>query len=200
MRRYLANLNERQRLLAGIAALTFLCAALAHHVVFPTYDRWITLRSEVQAEMQRHQQLLQNIAMKESIYRQFGDISEQAVQRESNEVTLSQCLHYVESLARHSSLTVTHIRPQDVEDQGAVRLYRVKVAVSGRLQEVTQFISGLTSGEEITGLESFLLRGVRGWNMVECSFCIRMIRLTSFPSAVLEIAVAGEPTGGSDER
>lgn len=86
-------------------------------------------------------------------------------------------------LARHPSLTLINMKPLPVDDRGTYKIYPVKLAVAGKLQEVLQFVSAMTNRPVVVGLDGFSLRGIQGNNMVECTLSIWMVRLSGGPAA-----------------
>jgi Tfp pilus assembly protein PilO len=88
-------------------------------------------------------------------------------------------------------MMVNNTKPLPVENNGTHKIYKVRLSVAGKVQEIAQFVSALTHSEWIVGLEAFQLRGVQGHNMIECSLSVWMVRLIP----VAAVAPAAEGTG-----
>jgi hypothetical protein len=80
---------------------------------------------------------------------------------------------------KRPSVRVVSMKPQPVKATRACRDYHVKLVLAGRLQEVVQFVSDMTGGPMVTGIDGFSIRGIQGAGAVECSLTLQMIRMTA---------------------
>ncbi len=177
MNKLIRKFKIREILLFGLTILVAVCGLAARHYIVPAYDRWQALRSLVHVRAIEHAKLTANLAVRESVNRQFESLGPKVRQTNSDQITLSEYLRDLETLARHPSMTLINMKPLPVEQEETHKIYRVKLSVAGKLPEILQFISDVTNGPTITGLKTFTLRGVQGSNMVECSLSLWMIRL-----------------------
>jgi len=183
MRTFLEKLaaQPRQLVLLWLTVLVVVVALAAVYWVFPTYDAWRDLRCGAQMEAVEHARLKANLAMGQRVDEQFQQVAPKAFQDASDQITVSQFLIELETLARLPSLTLINARPMPARQQGSCKTYAVKLSLSGRLHEILQFVSQVTSGESIVGLEGFSLRGVQDRHLVECTLNLWMVRLLAEP-------------------
>lgn len=183
MKRFLDKLHPRQIVLAIVTLTVVLGALLVLYGVFPAYDAWRSLSSQLKLQSLEHDQLSANLAAREYVNDQFKKLGLEVRQLKSDQIALSQFLRDVEALARHPSLTVINMKPMTVDDRGACKIYPVRLSVAGKLQEVLQFVSDMTNRPTVVGLDGFSLRGIQGSNRVECTLSIWMVRLVSHADA-----------------
>ncbi len=177
MRKYLAGLGMRQRVLLMATGATVMAAIALQGYVFPAYDRMTAARAQCEAQAAELATLEANMAVSGVVDRQFMLLNDVAFQDGSDQTVLSDLLRDLEALARLPGMAIVNIRPLAVEDEGTHKIYRVKLAVSGPLQAVLAFVGAVTKDSPNTGIESFSLRGRQVRQEIECSLCIRMIRL-----------------------
>jgi Tfp pilus assembly protein PilO len=196
------KISLRELLIIGITGLLVIAGPFTQRWILPAYDQWMNLRSQVDLQAVDHAKLTANLAIKDSVNQQYQKVAPKTTADVSDQIVLSEYLREIESFARHPSMTLVNMKPMPVKTEANYKIYRVQLAVSGKLQEILQFVSDATHSSSITGLESFVLRGAQGDNMVECSLAFRMIRLTSgtskpsTKSGAKKITKAGVVYGG----
>jgi len=167
--------------LVWLTVTVAIVAVAAVYWVFPTYDAWRELRRDVAMQSVEHARLKANLAMGQRVDEQFRQVGPQAFQDASDQITVSQFLVELETASRLPSLTLINARPMPARRQGPCKTYAVKLSLSGRLEEVLQFVWEVTSGDAIVGLEGFSLRGTQDRKRVECSLNLWMLRLLAEP-------------------
>jgi Tfp pilus assembly protein PilO len=177
MKRWIRKLNAREIILFALTGVAAVSAVGVRSFILPAYDEGSALRSKVRLQAAEYARLEANLQVKDSVNKQFERLGEKVSQSASDQMTLSDFLRELETLARHPSLTLINMKPLPVKNEVTHKIYRVKLSVAGKLQEILQFITDVTNGPDVTGLESFALRGVQGLNMVECNLSLWMVRL-----------------------
>ncbi len=172
------RLDTRQVVFVVLTGLVVLCAMVTERYIFPLYDELDLARSRAATQSGRHVKLTRDLAVSRTISAEFEKLGKGAEQTENDHVTLSNFLRDLETLARYPTMTIINIKPLPVEDGGSHRVYRARLAVSGKLQEILQFVSDLVSEMTTTGVESFSLRGIQGGtSRIECVLSLRRIRV-----------------------
>ena len=179
MRGLLNSLEDRQIILLWITGAVIVCALIAQGWLLPASDDLKSARSLAQAQRQKYARLKENIKIRQRVDEQFKRLHQKSFQTQSDQITLSRFVRDLESLARHPSLVLVNLKPMPVKNEGSFKVYRIRLAVSGKIQDILRFVSDLTGRDNIAGLESFSLRGVQGGRTAECSLSVRMIRLMS---------------------
>jgi len=180
--RLLDTSNVRRVVLFAAAALVLLCAHLCDALILPAYDELALLRSLAESRALELARLSGHLAVSDVVKERFDALADKVRQVDNDEVTLSGFLLDLEAAARHPSISIVNTKPFPVQDEGTHKVYRVKMSVAGKLQDVARFVSDVTNGNSVVGIESFSLRGVQGVSMVEFAAVLRMIRVASSAS------------------
>ena len=196
MRRFLARLQPRELVLCGIIVLLLIGVPVVQRYLLPAFDQWRSQRARLAIQAADYAQLMRNIAIQESVDREFDKLGPEAVQVESDPITLSVFLRDVETaLSRRASMTMINATPQPVEVAPDLKAYRVAVTVAGKLPEILQFLDDLAAAAPPIGIESFGLRGIQGRNMVECSVGLKRVHLLADNGGVHAV-----PTDSTDSN
>ncbi len=188
LKTWMSDLEPRRAALLAVLGTILLGMLICQYSVLPAFNQWRTAKASVEIKASQYARLAQNLAVKQSVQDRIKELPPEAYQLKSDEITLSEFLRNVEAISYLPSMTLINAKPLPVEDQGAYRIFRMKLSVAGKLEELLRFLFKLTTGKTPVGLESFRLRGVQGSELVECSLAIWMVRLTP------------ELTSGSDAR
>lgn len=202
-------LTEREWVLGLTILGISTTALLLRGLVLPAWNRAAELRAEATRLSGEHDRLTNNLAMKPSVDEEFRRLGPHAFQRESDQITLSSWLRELEAPANRPGILLGNMKAQPVKSDRASKVYRIRLSVSGSLQEILQFVSEANNGASYTGLESFSVRGIPGLNMVECVLSLRMVRLLSdaaksrnavAPATTFADRMDGVHAGGSSQR
>jgi len=169
-----------------------ICAILFQCLIRPSYDEWRRTRVLIQAQASKLDRLKRNVEIRRGVEEQSRRVPREAFLTATDEFVLAKFLRDLEVLARRPTLSLVNLKPQPVQVKATHRVYPVKLTVAGRLQEVLQFVSLVTNRPEVTGMESFSLRGVQGGNAVECTLSLWLVKLTGGPTGGLA-GPAGSP-------
>jgi Tfp pilus assembly protein PilO len=165
--------------------LTLLGSAILFETLLcPAWADLVQQRDTQQARSQEFARLKGNLAVGRQIGQRFNQLTCDVVQDQSEESTLSAFLRDLETRCREANLTLASMRPMAVKKGRSLRQYPVRLAVSGRLQDLLAFLSAVSAGPGVTGIEGFSIRGIHGSDKVECQFSLWMVRLVGakFPS------------------
>lgn len=168
-------LNSHQKMMVAVTTLVALTALVLEQWTFPAYDRWRQQSSALAAKTAMHGRLSRSLSIKDRVESQFVQLSADAFRSGSDEVMLADFLKCIETAAGGLLMKV---EPSPVKDDGAYATYRVRLLLSGKLQEIVRFADELTSGGGAVGVESFSLRAIPGRNMCDCTFVLWMVRLS----------------------
>lgn len=179
------NPTARQISLCVIAMAVLLFVILLEALVFPAYDELARLEKTSEARAAEHARLSRNLAAGKVAQERFASLGKTTQQTGSDETTLSEFLRDLELLARRPSLRIVNIKHVPVDDQGTHRIYRAHLTLAGKIQNLLQFASEITDANDVEGLDNFMIRGVQGVSMVECSLVIRMVRTVEAPTPMI---------------
>ena len=169
--------NLRLIVLIIIAVLSFAVFTVIRVWLKPAIEEWRELRERTQTQREEYQSLAANLALRDRVDAQFKELKLEGLPDEPDEIVLSTLLRDIESFSRFPTLTLVNMRPLPVQKRGDAKIFSVKMALSGKLQEILQFVGTLGKGSSVIGVESFSLRAVQGETMVECGLSLWMVRL-----------------------
>ena len=149
--------------------------------VRPAHDRWRLAQISSAVQDVKHERLNRNLQIRRSVDEQFDKLPPEVMLTGSDEKMLSQFFRSLESLARAAGMTLVNMKAPAVESSATHRIFPVKLTVSGRLQDILQFVTDLTARPEVTGIDGFSLRGAQHGRKVEGSMSLWMVRLEPEP-------------------
>ena len=196
------SLDPRQRSLVAIGVAVIVFAGIGNYLILPAYDQWRGLHRSAAGQQAQYEKLTRNLGVKQSVDEQFARLAREAVQMDSDQGTYSKFLRRLEMQARQTDVAIINTKPFEVEAASTHKIYRVKLSVAGKIQQLLKFICGITDGPAVVGTESLTLRAVQGINMVECTMSVWMVRLTSDTSVGKDAGPSAaasrkEPAGAS---
>ena len=103
-------------------------------------------------------------------------------------MAFSEFLRLLEGQTDRWRVRLVKARPGEVEYDGACRIYRVTLSIEGTVPDILQYVSDLTHGQAVIGLDGLSLRALSALNRVECTLSLRNVRL-----------VGGKPLRGSTQ-
>jgi len=172
------TLSPRQKAMLTVTAIVALLAFALERWTFPAFDRWRQQVSTVRARTAAHERLSKNLLIKDRVEEQFARLPPETFRSGSDEIMLCDLLKRIETAA---GPLLVKVEPSPVKDEGAYATYRVRLLLSGKLQEIVRFADDLTQGADAIGVESFALRAIPGRNMCDCTFVLWTVRLLPPP-------------------
>lgn len=95
----------------------------------------------------------------------------------TDEVFLAGVFGQVEKLVgRFGDLRIVNVQPWPAENRDSHRVYRIRLAIAGGLPVVTQFLTEMTHGATVVGIEALAFRGIQGRREVECTVLLQVVR------------------------
>lgn len=204
------HLSPRQTWLACLGALAVLTLAIFQLLLMPAWDAWRARQDVLESRREEYSRLMDNMSISKETSRQMARLAADVWQADSEESTVSNFLRDLETKWRQANLRLSSMRPLPLKKTRTLRLYPVRLAVSGNLGDVARFLSDLATGPGVTGLESFSIRGTQGSDAVECQMSIWTVRLVgrgakgkiagSGPAATSESATQPASRATNEER
>lgn len=170
------SLNDRQKAMLVVTVIVLVIALVLEQWTFPAYDRWREQSAILRAKAVMHGRLSRNLQIKDRVDRQFDRLGTSIFHLQSDEIILADFLRHIETAA--GGLLVK-VQPSPVKNEGVYSTYRVRLLLSGKLQDIVSFADKLTQDENAVGIESFMLRAIPGRNMCDCTFVLWMVRLSA---------------------
>ena len=171
------KLSNREWTLAAVTGFALLFVPFLNVYLLPAYDAFNAGRALKFAQQSEYAKLRSLLSLREEVDGRFAAIAGETNQKESDSITMSSFLRYIETRARYSTMTLINMKPQPVRDESGYKIYAVRMSLSARLFDVLRFVSEVTQGEMVTAIDTFTIRGVQGGHLVECTLSVWMVRL-----------------------
>ena len=169
--------QPRQVVLMGIVGAVLICSVVFQSYVRPLYNRWRFAEAQTRRQDIKFIRLQHNLSISASVDEAFAKLPPEVMRTESDERTLSQFFQSIEAMSRHGGMTLVNMKPYPTEAEATHRIYPIRLTVSGKLQEVLQFVTDVAGLPEVTGIEGLSLRGAAHGAKVEGSLSLWMVRL-----------------------
>jgi len=184
-----ASLGVRQVVLLALTAMVALSAAVAQWGLLPAWATLRDLRSAARLRGEQYAVLSRNLALRHRVAEEFHRLAGSTGGAANDEVALSDFLRDLETKARLPGLSIVNIKPLPVRNDRTHKVYSARLTLSGRLGEVLKFACDVGGGSEVTGVESFSIRGTQKLGVVECGLSLRRIGLAA-PGAAVSASAA----------
>ncbi len=192
-----ASWGVRQAVLLALTAMVALSAAVVQWGLLPAWAALTDLRSAVRLRDEQYAVLSRNLALRQRVAEEFHRLAGSTGGEANDELALSNFLRDLEAKARLPGLSIVNIKPLPVRNDRTHKVYSARLTLSGRLAEVLKFARDVGGGSEVTGVESFNIRGTQKLGVVECGLSLRRIGLVAPPTAG---AASGAVLAGKDSR
>ncbi|MEM1330083.1 MAG: type 4a pilus biogenesis protein PilO [Planctomycetota bacterium] len=177
MSRHRIKLSPRESVLAITALLALVLGLLANAAVRPALSKWRESQAELTAAALEHAKLTRFVDLSSTVAAEYGAIADGVFRTESDQITMSRFLSRVESLARRPGMAIVSAKPQEVVTGAHHREYPIRLAVSGRLPVIVEFVSELLAGDRAIGVASVSLSAARSGGEVECVLDLWLVAL-----------------------
>lgn len=178
LRKIIDKINLRQRIILAIMGLFILVYIAMDSYLLPAMDDLDQMMTRTEAKTAELARLKANLDAGKGLGDTLRTYQKQLIQTDKDEIVLSTFLRGLEEKARYPSMRIVNMRPNPIETKGSCKLYSVKMAVVGEIQDLLKFFKDVMAGD-IVGLKSLSLRGVQGGSGIECGVTLYMVRISS---------------------
>ncbi|MDD5226701.1 MAG: hypothetical protein PHV97_05940 [Candidatus Omnitrophica bacterium] len=176
-----SKLNPNNRILF-IVTLVFVALALMDRLMigpFTSQMKYMEAESKAQKEsIKRSKRVVSfqgGILEEYSKYSTYLDTGEM-----TQEEIIAALLKKIETLAGQQSVTVTNVRPGDVEEKSNFRIYKTSIDCEGKLVNVLSFINLLEQSDYMFQVERYTMGPKsKGSDITKCTFDIARILITA---------------------
>ena len=96
------------------------------------------------------------------------------------EEIIAALLKKIETLASQQSVTVTNVRPGDVEDKSNFRIYKTSIDCEGKLGNILSFVNLMEQSDYLFQVERYTMSPKsKGSEITKCTFDIARILITA---------------------
>lgn len=176
-----SKLNPRNRILF-IAAAVFVALALMDRLMigpFTSQMKYVEAESKAQKESIKRSKRV--VSFRDGILEEYSKYSTYLDTGEmTQEEIIAALLRKIETLAGQQSVTVTNVRPGDVEEKSNFRIYKTSIDCEGKLVNVLSFINLLEQSDYMFQVERYTMGPKsKGSDITKCTFDIARILITA---------------------
>lgn len=155
---FYAKLQKKEKTLF-LAAIVFVALAIMDRAVLgPILAELKVLQTEITQQEQAIQRNLRILSFKDSILREYSEISVYLDTGEkSREEIVSSLLKMIENLARQKSITISNIQSGDVEENPLYNEYITGIQCEGSLHNLLEFMDALEVSDFLFRILKFQL-------------------------------------------
>lgn len=175
------KLSPHSRILF-IAAFVFVAMALMDRLMvgpFSSQMRYMEAENKAQKEHIRRSKRV--ISFRERILAEYSKYSSYLdTGQMTQEEIIAALLKKIETLAGQQSVTVTNVRPGDIEDKSNFRIYTTSIDCEGKLMNILSFIHLMEQSDYLFQVERYTIGPKsKGSEITKCTFDIARILISA---------------------
>ena len=176
-----SKLNPQSRILF-IVATAFLALGLMDRLMIgPFTSQMKYMEAESKSQKENIKRSKRVISFREGIREEYSKYSTYLDTGEmTQEEIIAALLKKIETLAGQQSVTVTNVRPGDVEDKSNFRIYKTSIDCEGKLVNILSFVNLMEQSDYLFQVERYTMSPKsKGSEITKCTFDIARNLITS---------------------
>ena len=176
-----SKLDGKRRILFIVAVVFVAMAVMDRLMIGPFTSQMKYMEAEGKAQKESIKRSKRVVSFRQGIldeyskYSSFLDTGEM-----TQEEIIAALLKKIETLAGQQSVTVTNVRPGDVEEKSNYRVYKTSIDCEGKLGNVLSFINLLEQSDYMFQVERYTMGPKsKGSDITKCSFDIARILISA---------------------
>ena len=176
-----SKLNPNNRILFITAAVFVALALMDRLMIGPFTSQMKYMEAESKAQKENIKRSKRVASFREGILEEYSKYSTYLDTGEmTQEEIIAALLKKIETLAGQQSVTVTYVRPGDVEEKSNFRIYKTSIDCEGKLVNVLSFINLLEQSDYMFQVERYTMGPKsKGSDITKCTFDIARILITA---------------------
>ena len=174
------KLNLQNRILFIAASILVALALMDRLMVGPFTSQMKYMEAESKAQKENIKRSKRVVSFREGILEEYSKYSTYLDTGEmTQEEIIAALLKKIETLAGQQSVTVTNVRPGDVEEKSNFHIYKTSIDCEGKLVNVLSFINLLEQSDYLFQVERYAMGPKsKGSDITKCTFDIVRILIT----------------------
>ena len=176
-----SKLDGKRRILFIVAVVFVAMAVMDRLMIGPFTSQMKYMEAEGKAQKESIKRSKRVVSFRQGIldeyskYSSFLDTGEM-----TQEEIIAALLKKIETLAGQQSVTVTNVRPGDVEEKSNYRVYKTSIDCEGKLGNVLSFINLSEQSDYMFQVERYTMGPKsKGSDITKCSFDIARILISA---------------------
>lgn len=176
-----SKLSPHSRILFIVAVIFVALALMDRLMVGPFMSQMKYMEAENKAQKENIKRSKRVISFREGILEEYLKYSTYLDTGEmTQEEIIAALLRKIETLAGQQSVTITNVRPGDVEDKFNFRIYKTSIDCEGKLVNILSFVNLMEQSDYLFQVERYTMSPKsKGSEITKCTFDIARILITS---------------------
>lgn len=176
-----SKLNPQSRILFIAAVIILAFGLMDRLMIGPFTSQMNYMEAESKAQKENIKRSKRVISFREGILEEYSKYSTYLDTGEmTQEEIIAALLKKIETLAGQQSVTVTNVRPGDVEDKSNFRIYKTSIDCEGKLVNILSFVNLMEQSDYLFQVVRYAMSPKsKGSEITKCSFDIARILITS---------------------
>lgn len=176
-----SKLSPGSRILFIVTVVFVALALMDRLMIGPFTSQMKYMEAENKAQMENLKRSKRVVSFREGILDEYSKYSTYLDAGEmTQEEIIAALLRKIETLAGQQSVTVTNVRPGDVEEKPNFRVYRTSIDCEGKLVNVLSFINLLEQSDYMFQVERYTMGPKsKGSDLTKCTFEIARILIAA---------------------
>lgn len=176
-----SKLNPQSRILFIVAVVFVALALMDRLMIGPFTSQMNYMEAESKAKKEDIKRSKRIISFRDGIVEEYSKYSTYLDTGEmTQEEIIAALLKKIETLASQQAVTVTNVRPGDVEDKSNFRIYKTSIDCEGKLGNVLSFVNLMEQSDYLFQVERYTMGPKsKGSEITKCTFDIARILITA---------------------
>ena len=176
-----SKLDGKSRILFIVAAIFIAAALMDRLMIGPFTSQMHYMEAESKAQKESIKRSKRVVSFRQGILDEYAKYSTYLDTGEmTQEEIIAALLKKIETLAAQQSVTVTNIRPGDIEEKPNFRVYKTSIDCEGKLGSVLSFINLLEQSDYLFQVERYTMAPKsKGSDITKCTFDIARILIAA---------------------
>ncbi len=176
-----SRLNSQSRILFIVAAIFVVLALMDRLMIGPFTSQMKFMEAESKAQKENIKRSKRIISFQEGILEEYSKYSTYLdTGAMTQEEIIAALLKKIETLAGQQSVTVTNVRPGDVENKSNFRVYKTSIDCEGKLVNILSFVNLMEQSDYLFQVVRYTMSPKsKGSEITKCTFDIARNLITS---------------------
>ncbi len=174
---FVAGLKGPRKVLFFVAVIMLSFALMDRLMLGPFLSQQEYLKAEYKAQRENIRRSKRILSFRERILEEYNQYSAYLDSGElTQEAIVAALLKKIETIAGQQAVTITAIRPGDVEEKPIYRIYKTSLDCEGKLSNVLSFINLLEQSDYLFQVERYSMGPKsKGSEIIKCTMDISRI-------------------------
>lgn len=186
---FFSGLKGPTKILFFVAVISVSFALMDRLMIGPFLSQEQYLKAENKAQRENIRRSKRIISFRDRILEEYNQYSTYLDSGEmTQEVIVAALLKKIETIAGQQTVTITGIRPGDVEEKPIYRIYKTSLDCEGKLTNILSFINLLEQSDYLFQVQRYSMGPKsKGSDIIKCTMDISRILITTENVADLQV-------------